>query len=131
MVGCCREGEASDASGADASGADASGADASGSGEAAGEAREGGRGTDRSGGPNNRRPERSGDRPKGPPRHDRQNRDRQDRHDRHGGGSGGSALRQFASSEKPRGRDKAPDPDSPFAKLAALKQQLENKDGKN
>jgi ATP-dependent RNA helicase SUPV3L1/SUV3 len=40
---------------------------------------------------------------------------------------GGPAERQFASSEKPRGRDKAPDPDSPFAKLAALKAQLEGK----
>ena len=31
----------------------------------------------------------------------------------------------FASAEDPRRRDKEPDPDSPFAKLAALKAQLE------
>ncbi|MBM3607234.1 MAG: helicase [Alphaproteobacteria bacterium] len=62
-------------------------------------------------------------------RHDRpQRNDRKDRNDRDR--SAGGALRQFASSEKSRGRDKAPDPDSPFAKLLALKQQLENKDGK-
>ena len=35
--------------------------------------------------------------------------------------------RNFASSEKPKGRDKQPDPDSPFAKLAALKAALETK----
>ena len=35
--------------------------------------------------------------------------------------------RSFASSEKPKGRDKQPDPDSPFAKLAALKAALETK----
>ncbi|NDA45845.1 MAG: helicase [Alphaproteobacteria bacterium] len=35
--------------------------------------------------------------------------------------------RNFASTEKPKGRDKQPDPDSPFAKLAALKAALETK----
>ncbi|HEY8578328.1 MAG TPA: helicase-related protein, partial [Beijerinckiaceae bacterium] len=41
----------------------------------------------------------------------------------------GPEQRQF-STEKPR-RDRQPDPDSPFAKLLALKQQLENKGGKD
>jgi len=36
---------------------------------------------------------------------------------------GGGGNRAFASSEKPRGRE--PDPNSPFAKLAALKAELE------
>jgi hypothetical protein len=31
----------------------------------------------------------------------------------------------FASTEAPKSRDRAPDPDSPFAKLAALKASLE------
>ena len=39
----------------------------------------------------------------------------------------GPAERTFASTERPRGREKQPDPDSPFAKLLALKAQLENK----
>ena len=65
-----------------------------------------------------RRDNRGGDRPGGPrpPRRD-------DRNQRPGGGQ-----RQFASSEAPRReRDKKPDPNSPFAKLLALKQQLEGK----
>ncbi len=66
------------------------------------------------------------DRPKfegsrsGAPRGDRPRHDRKDQR-------GGPEVRQFASSDKPRGRDRAPDPDSPFAKLAALKAQLEGK----
>ena len=36
----------------------------------------------------------------------------------------GPALRQYASSASPRERDRAIDPNSPFAKLAALKEQL-------
>ncbi len=63
----------------------------------------------------NRRP--GGDR-NNKPRFDG-NRDR--RPDRGGGD------RTFASTERPRGREKQPDPDSPFAKLLALKAQLENK----
>ena len=61
------------------------------------------------------RPRFDGPRPGGRPRHDRNDR-------------GGAELRQFASTEKPRGREKQPDPDSPFAKLLALKAQLEGKD---
>ena len=36
----------------------------------------------------------------------------------------GPALRQYATSANPRDRDRAIDPNSPFAKLAALKEQL-------
>ncbi len=49
--------------------------------------------------------------------------DRGERRDQRGGGD----FRQVASTEKPRGREKQADPDSPFAKLAALKAQLEGK----
>ena len=38
-----------------------------------------------------------------------------------------NAQRSFASTEKPPGRERQPDPDSPFAKLLALKAQLESK----
>lgn len=58
-----------------------------------------------------------GDKSRPPRRRERDQVDRADRdkyYARPGGGSGG--------------RDKAPDPNSPFAKLAALKQQLEGKD---
>ena len=37
---------------------------------------------------------------------------------------GGAALRTFASTANPRERDRPADPNSPFAKLAALKDQL-------
>ncbi|HET6839893.1 MAG TPA: hypothetical protein VFH41_09160, partial [Bradyrhizobium sp.] len=37
---------------------------------------------------------------------------------------GGPSHRQFASSAGPRDRDRPIDPNSPFAKLAALKEQL-------
>ena len=66
-----------------------------------------------------------GERPGGPPRGDRPRRDKGDRVER-------AEREQYFA--KPHGggdrRDKAPDPNSPFAKLAALKQQLEqnNKD---
>ncbi|MBN9599153.1 MAG: helicase [Afipia sp.] len=40
---------------------------------------------------------------------------------------GGGALRTFASSAGPRERDRPADPNSPFAKLAALKEQLANR----
>jgi ATP-dependent RNA helicase SUPV3L1/SUV3 len=36
----------------------------------------------------------------------------------------GPSLRPFASSATPRDRDRQVDPNSPFAKLAALKEQL-------
>ena len=39
-------------------------------------------------------------------------------------GKGGPALRPYASSAAPRERDRPADPNSPFAKLAALKEQL-------
>ncbi len=65
-----------------------------------------------------RRPER-GDRPprsdRGPDRGPRQGRDR----DR------GGPDRIWASSQEPRSGSKEPDPNSPFAKLLALKEQLE------
>ncbi|MDR3462530.1 MAG: helicase-related protein [Beijerinckiaceae bacterium] len=45
-------------------------------------------------------------------------------------GHGGKPRRDervpsFQTTEKPKSRDRAPDPDSPFAKLAALKEQME------
>ena len=45
--------------------------------------------------------------------------------DREGGRSGGGpSHRQYASSAPPRERERPIDPNSPFAKLAALKEQL-------
>lgn len=87
--------------------------------QAAGEARPQGRRD----GPRSDRPKFEGPRPGGQ-RQDRPGggRPRHDRPDR-----GGGDFRQVASTEKPRGREKAADPDSPFAKLAALKAQLEGK----
>ncbi len=70
--------------------------------------------------------EKFGDR-QGDRREDRDRRDRgrdrdkgRDKRDR----EGGPALRHYASSQNPRERDRAADPNSPFAKLAALKEQL-------
>jgi ATP-dependent RNA helicase SUPV3L1/SUV3 len=63
----------------------------------------------------------------------RDERDRRDRNrgDRDKGGGrdkrdreSGPALRPYASSSNPRERDRVADPNSPFAKLAALKEQL-------
>ncbi|WP_307437273.1 DEAD/DEAH box helicase [Labrys monachus] len=52
-------------------------------------------------------------------RHDRPDRDRGDR--------GGDRPRNWSSDAKPQGRDnRAPDPNSPFAKLLALKEQMQN-----
>src|SRR6185437_14987908 len=56
-------------------------------------------------------------------------RDERDRRDRNKGRDkrdreSGPALRHYASSSNPRERDRAADPNSPFAKLAALKDQL-------
>lgn len=59
----------------------------------------------------------SGDRDKG---RDNRGRDRDKGRDRQGGPS----LRPYASSANPRERDRPADPNSPFAKLAALKEQL-------
>jgi ATP-dependent RNA helicase SUPV3L1/SUV3 len=61
-----------------------------------------------------------GDRNKGKPGGDRDNRGRDKGRDRQGGPS----LRPYASSANPRERDRPADPNSPFAKLAALKEQL-------
>jgi ATP-dependent RNA helicase SUPV3L1/SUV3 len=44
--------------------------------------------------------------------------------DRDGRSGGGPSHRQYASSAPPRERDRPIDPNSPFAKLAALKEQL-------
>ncbi len=44
--------------------------------------------------------------------------------DRDGRSSGGPSHRQYASSAPPRERERPVDPNSPFAKLAALKEQL-------
>ena len=43
---------------------------------------------------------------------------------RDGRPDGGASHRQYASSAPPRERDRPVDPNSPFAKLAALKEQL-------
>jgi ATP-dependent RNA helicase SUPV3L1/SUV3 len=62
-----------------------------------------------------------GDRNKGKPGdRDNRGRDRDKGRDRQGGPS----LRPYASSATPRERDRPADPNSPFAKLAALKEQL-------
>ena len=50
-----------------------------------------------------------------------QNRDNKGGRDRR---DSGPSLRPFASSATPRDRDRQVDPNSPFAKLAALKEQL-------
>jgi ATP-dependent RNA helicase SUPV3L1/SUV3 len=47
-----------------------------------------------------------------------------DRSDRDGRPGGGPSHRQYASSAPPRERERPIDPNSPFAKLAALKEQL-------
>jgi ATP-dependent RNA helicase SUPV3L1/SUV3 len=44
--------------------------------------------------------------------------------DRDRGREGGPSHRQYASSANPRDRDRPADPNSPFAKLAALKEQM-------
>jgi ATP-dependent RNA helicase SUPV3L1/SUV3 len=50
--------------------------------------------------------------------------DRSDRGERDGRAGGGPSHRQYASSAPPRERERPIDPNSPFAKLAALKEQL-------
>jgi ATP-dependent RNA helicase SUPV3L1/SUV3 len=53
---------------------------------------------------------------------DRSGRDKRDRDK--GGRESGPSHRQYATSASPRDRERAIDPNSPFAKLAALKEQL-------
>ena len=49
------------------------------------------------------------------------------RPDRDRGDRGGDRPRNWSSDAKPQGRDnRAPDPNSPFAKLLALKEQMQN-----
>jgi ATP-dependent RNA helicase SUPV3L1/SUV3 len=69
------------------------------------------------------KPAESGPRPPRPPRKPRSDRPpREPREPRERGGYAAFAKNYGAPKER---RDKAPDPDSPFAKLAALKAQLE------
>jgi ATP-dependent RNA helicase SUPV3L1/SUV3 len=72
-------------------------------------------------GPRPPRPDR-GDRHGRPPRHDRQRHDGQ-----RSGKPGGGPRHEQRGDQRPRPerREKQPDPNSPFAKLAALKAQLE------
>jgi ATP-dependent RNA helicase SUPV3L1/SUV3 len=70
---------------------------------------------------------RKDDRSKGKPRdRDEGGRDkgRGGRDRDRGGRESGPSHRQYASSANPRERDRPIDPNSPFAKLAALKEQL-------
>jgi len=53
---------------------------------------------------------------------DRSGRDKRDRDK--GGRESGPSHRQYATSASPRDRERSIDPNSPFAKLAALKEQL-------
>ena len=53
---------------------------------------------------------------------DKGGRDKRDRDK--GGRESGPSHRQYATSASPRDRDRPIDPNSPFAKLAALKEQL-------
>jgi ATP-dependent RNA helicase SUPV3L1/SUV3 len=55
---------------------------------------------------------------------DREGRGGRDFRDKGGRDKGGPSLRPYASSANPRERDRPADPNSPFAKLAALKEQL-------
>jgi ATP-dependent RNA helicase SUPV3L1/SUV3 len=77
------------------------------------------------------RDNRDGDRPKGKfggGGRDKGGRDRdkggRDKGDRDGRSGGGPSHRQYATSASPRERDRPADPNSPFAKLAALREQL-------
>ena len=74
----------------------------------------------REGGP---RPERSGER--GPDRNG--GRPRFDKAGQGSGKSGERGDKPFAATQRPAPRERAPDPNSPFAKLLALKAQLESK----
>ncbi len=87
-----------------------------------------GKGNDNRGNKDNR----DNDRPKGKFEggggRDKGGRDRdkggRDKGDRDGRSGGGPSHRQYATSASPRERDRPVDPNSPFAKLAALKEQL-------
>jgi ATP-dependent RNA helicase SUPV3L1/SUV3 len=86
-----------------------------------------GKGNDNRGNKENR----DGDRPKGKfggGGRDKGGRDRdkggRDKGDRDGRSGGGPSHRQYATSASPRERDRPADPNSPFAKLAALREQL-------
>jgi ATP-dependent RNA helicase SUPV3L1/SUV3 len=86
-----------------------------------------GKGNDNRGNKDNR----DGDRPKGKfggGGRDKGGRDRdkggRDKGDRDGRSGGGPSHRQYATSASPRERDRPVDPNSPFAKLAALREQL-------
>jgi len=76
--------------------------------------------------------ERDGRRDK--PQGDRKDRGERDRGREFGGKGGrdkrdsGPSHRQYATSAAPRERDRPADPNSPFAKLAALKEQLARKE---
>jgi ATP-dependent RNA helicase SUPV3L1/SUV3 len=67
-----------------------------------------------------RRGERKGDRDRGGRDKGNRERDKGGRDKREGGPS----HRQYATSAAPRERERPIDPNSPFAKLAALKEQL-------
>ena len=68
---------------------------------------------------------KSGDRFKGKPQGNPKGNFKGDRDGRRDDRGGGAALRQYATSASPvRERDRPADPNSPFAKLAALKEQL-------
>ena len=84
-----------------------------------------GRDNDRSQGrPTKRRPQGKfgGGRDKGGRDRDKGGRDKGGRGK--GGRDSGPSHRQWATSAAPRERDRPVDPNSPFAKLAALKEQL-------
>jgi ATP-dependent RNA helicase SUPV3L1/SUV3 len=63
-----------------------------------------------------------GDRDKGG--RDKGGRDKGGRDRDKGGRESGPSHRQYATSASPRERDRPVDPNSPFAKLAALREQL-------
>ncbi|MDB5546533.1 MAG: Helicase, partial [Hyphomicrobiales bacterium] len=79
--------------------------------------------------PSGPRPER-GPRPQGGDRNERKGGDRRPDRDRDQRRSGGGD-RTFASTERPAPRERQPDPNSPFAKLLALKAELEGKGKKD
>jgi ATP-dependent RNA helicase SUPV3L1/SUV3 len=84
-----------------------------------------GKGNDNRGDPKNDRPKGKFEGKFGGGR-DKGGRDKggRDKGDRDGRSGGGPSHRQYATSAAPRERDRPVDPNSPFAKLAALKEQL-------
>ncbi len=85
----------------------------------------GAKGGDRSGGPGGGGPNRRDGRPSREGRPAEGRRGREDHRDGSGGFRRDDRAPSVQSSEKPKPRDRAPDPNSPFAKLAALKEQME------